>query len=155
MLEKTVIIRLVQPDELPQALSLVERVFMRYVAPDYPPQGIDTFRAFLADPAAVAALTLYGAYDETGLLGVLAMRGSSHIALFFVEAASQGKGIGRALFSSARDAYPEAEMTVHSSPYAVEIYQKLGFHVLSEEQFADGIRYTPMKAIFRKGETPC
>ena len=36
-------------------------------------------------------------------------------------------------------------MTVNSSPFAVEIYQKLGFHALSGEQLADGIRFTPMK----------
>ena len=67
-------------ENLAQALALAERVFMQVEPPDYPPEGMHTFR-----------------------------------------------------------------MTANSSPYAVEIYQKLGFHALSEEQKRDGIRFTPMK----------
>ena len=36
-------------------------------------------------------------------------------------------------------------VTVHSSPYAVEVYRHLGFSHTAEEQLSpDGIRYTPM-----------
>jgi len=41
-------------------------------------------------------------------------------------------------------------MTVNSSPYAVDIYRRLGFHAISEEQLTDGIRFTPMKCIIQK-----
>lgn len=130
---------------LAQALSLVDRVFMQFEAPDYPPEGIKTFRTFLHDPDAIAALTFYGASVGDDLVGVLATRGNSHIALFFVEPCFQRQGVGRALFTVARKACVSDAMTVNSSPYAVEIYQRLGFHALSDEQLADGIRFTPMK----------
>jgi len=142
-------IRSVTPEELPQALALVERVFMQFEAPDYSEEGVNTFRSLLQDAEKMAALTMYGAFAEGMIAGVLAMRGVSHISLFFVESAMQGKGIGRALFSAARAGCPSDLMTVNSSPYAVEIYKRLGFVPLSDEQVKDGIRFTPMKCLLR------
>jgi len=81
---------------------------------------------------------------------VLATRGNSHIALFFVEPCYQRQGVGRALFTVAKEACVCDTMTVNSSPYAVEIYRRLGFHALSEEQLADGIRFTPMKCAIER-----
>ena len=144
-------IRGIQENELPTALALVERVFLLFEAPDYSQQGVDTFRAFLQDRESVAALTLLGAFAGDALVGVLAMRGESHIALFFVEREMQGKGVGRALFSAAREACPGDFMTVNSSPYAVKIYKRLGFSPLSDEQEKDGIRFTPMKCLLVSG----
>ena len=130
---------------LAQALSLVDRVFMQFEAPDYSQEGIETFHTFLHDPDAIAALTFYGATVSDDLVGVLATRGNSHVALFFVEPCVQRQGVGRALLNAAKKACISDVMTVNSSPFAIEIYQKLGFHALSDEQLADGIRFTPMK----------
>lgn len=143
-------ISIIEPEHLAQALALVNRVFLQFEAPDYPPEGVATFQAFLHDEAAVSALTFYGAFVDDQLVGVLATRGNSHIALFFVEPCFQRQGIGRALFVAARDACRADVMTVHSSPYAVEIYRRLGFHALSGEQQNDGIRFTPMRCQFEK-----
>ena len=144
-------IRAIHEDELPTALALVERVFLLFEAPDYSQQGIDSFRAFLQDHDRVAELKLFGAFDRDVLVGVLAMRGEGHIALFFVEREIQGKGVGRALFTTARAACRGDFMTVNSSPYAVEIYKRLGFSPLSDEQTTDGIRFTPMKCMLVSG----
>ena len=137
--------------ELPQALSLVKRVFLQYEAPDYSQQGVDTFLSFLQDRERLAELHFLGAYIDGQMVGVLAMRGASHVSLFFVESAMQGKGVGRALFAAARESCPCDLMTVNSSPYAVEIYKRLGFSPLSEEQKKDGIRFTPMKCTLATG----
>lgn len=138
-------IETIAPENLAQALLLVERVFMQFEAPDYEPEGVATFHAFLHNPDAVDALVFYGAYDDDDLVGVLATRGGSHIALFFVAPCYQRQGVGRALLAQALQACTSDAMTVNSSPYAVEIYRHLGFHALSGEQLSDGIRFTPMK----------
>ncbi len=142
-------IRRISPEELPLALELVKRVFMRFEAPDYSQQGIDTFFAFLSNPVATCALKIYGAFIDRALVGVLATRGNSHISLFFVDAEHQGKGIGRALFTVVKNECASDFMTVNSSPYAVKIYKRLGFSPISDEQMTDGIRFTPMKCILR------
>ncbi len=36
------------------------------------------------------------------------------------------------------------QITVNASPYAVPVYEKLGFQAVDDEQLTDGIRYTPM-----------
>lgn len=132
------------------AVELVERVFMQFEAPDYSAQGVETFlttatrnRAFLD------SLAMYGAYDGGQLLGVIATRNNgSHIALFFVDGRYHRQGIGKQLFRTAAENSASNEITVNSSPFAREIYRRLGFVDTGEEQTTDGIRYIPM--IYRK-----
>ena len=40
-------------------------------------------------------------------------------------------------------------ITVNSSPYAVDVYKKLGFVIEEDEQTVDGIRFTKMKLEIR------
>ena len=55
------------------------------------------------------------------------------------------QGIGRLLFQAYLAEGGWGRVTVHSSPYAVEVYRQLGFFPTAEEQLSpDGIRYTPM-----------
>jgi len=144
---ETIEVRPLQTAEMPEALALIERVFMSFEAPEYSDQGVETFLSFLRDKHAVSSLTFYGAFEAGLVRGVLATRGSSHIALFFVDAAHQNRGIGRALLSAAWDVCRADGMTVNSSPYAVKIYRRLGFEPVSSEQVRDGIRYTPMQCM--------
>ena len=73
------------------------------------------------------------------------MRAPQHIGGFFVDAAYHRRGIGRRLFEAMRQDYAKQEFTVHSSPYAVEVYRHLGFVPTGEEQIVDGLRFTPMQ----------
>ena len=79
-------IRRIQGGELPAAIDLCRRVFLKFEAPDYAPEGVEAFRAYLSDIEQVNHLTLFGAWEGQELLGVLAAEGS-HIALFFVDPA--------------------------------------------------------------------
>ena len=134
-------------EDLPAALDLVWRVFLAFEAPDYCEEGIATFHAFLQSEEELANLRFYGAYEEGALIGVLATRGEdgSHVALFFVDAPWQGRGVGKELFLYARAQCQSDRMTVHSSPYAKQIYEHLGFTAVSDEQLSNGIRYHPMQ----------
>ena len=136
-------VRKLEERELPGAMELVWAVFRRFEAPEYSAQGIETFYAYIQNMEQVKTLVTYGAYRDGELAGVLALRGD-HISLFFVREKVQGRGIGKTLFryAAARAGRP---MTVHSSPYAVDIYRRLGFVPTAEEQMEDGIRYTPMR----------
>ena len=139
-------IRRIEKGEVDGALELVMSVFMAFEAPDYSEEGVEAFkRTAVYNPAFIESLLFYGAFSENGLVGVIATRNEgSHIALFFVDARYHRKGIGRKLFEAALNDCPSEEMTVNSSPYAVEAYHRLGFMDTAEEQIRDGIRYTPM-----------
>lgn len=136
-------VRKLEERELPGAMELVWAAFRRFEAPEYSTQGIETFYAYIQNMEQVKTLVTYGAYRDGELAGVLALRGD-RISLFFVREEVQGRGIGKTLFryAAARAGRP---MTVHSSPYAVDIYRRLGFVPTAEEQVEDGIRYTPMR----------
>ncbi len=125
-------------------MDLCRRVFLEFEAPEYPPEGVEAFDTYLADAAQVNSLTAFCAWEGSRPLGVLAAEGS-HIALFFVDPAFHRQGIGRRLFQAYLAEGGRERVTVHSSPYAVEVYRHLGFSPTAEEHLSpDGIRYTPM-----------
>lgn len=128
-----------------EALKLVLSVFMRYEAPDYSEKGIQTFVSFLGDKESIDRLEMYGAFIQGEMAGVIATRNrGSHIALFFVDGKYHRQGIGRKLFETVIRESASEKITVHSSPYAVEVYKKLGFVPDGAEQAAEGMRFTAM-----------
>ena len=141
-------IRKLSEAEKPAAMELVWKVFQEFEAPEYSSEGVRTFREYITDPAAVVALHVSGAFEDGTVIGVLALRESgTHISLFFVDPVWQKRGVGKALFCRfLSDGAPE-RLTVHASPYAVEIYRCLDFRPTAPEQITDGIRYTPMEYV--------
>lgn len=135
-------IKKLEKRETERALSLVWRVFLEYEAPDYTQEGVDEFYRSIHDESYISALTLYGAFTDGELAGVIATRnGGRHIALFFVEGKYHRRGIGKRLFRTVRT----DKMTVNSSPYAVPVYRRLGFEAVMPEQVVNGLRFTPME----------
>ena len=140
------LIRPIKESERKPALEIVWSTFLRFEAPDYSAEGVQTFRAFIADEALFENLEFFGAFDGDTLQGMLATRSErGHIALFFVPAVFQRQGIGRALWQYILANSTASTITVNSSPYAVAVYQRFGFTATSAEQLTDGIRYTPMQ----------
>ena len=138
------LIRRIREPELPAAMDLCWRVFQEFEAPDYPPEGVEAFHAYISNAEQAKHLTAFGAWEGQRRLGVLAAE-EGHIALFFVDPAVHRKGIGRGLFQAYLAAGGRGRVTVHSSPYAVEVYRHLGFSPTAGERLSpDGIRYTPM-----------
>lgn len=140
-----------QEKQIKEALDLVWKVFNEFESPEYSQEGIDEFRNFLDDKDKISQLTIYGAFENQKIVGVIAMR-KKHISLFFVKKEHHRKGIGKALmkyaFNDLNDKntgnIDEDKITVNASPYAVEIYKKLNFVSVDTEQVTNGIRYTPM-----------
>ena len=138
-------VRRLAPEEYPAALELCWRVFLEFEAPEYSPEGVAASRASLDDEERTRRLDFYGAFDGEKLVGVLCMRAPQHIGGFFVDAAYHRRGIGRRLFEAMRQDYETQVFTVNSSPYAVEVYRRLGFVPTDTEQLTSGLRYTPMR----------
>jgi GNAT superfamily N-acetyltransferase len=133
--------------------AMIERCFKTFVAPGYTPEGVREFLAY-ASPEPMAGRVRGGSFvlmAESGgvVAGMIEMRDHDHVSLLFVDAAFMRRGISRELLRWAlgicRAARPDLQIvTVNSSPYAVPVYERLGFHALSPEQESNGIRYTPM-----------
>ena len=130
--------------EILQALKLVWTVFLEFEAPDYSEQGVQTFKNYIADKTIMSKLEFYGAFVDDELLGIIAMRNKSHIIMLFTKKEYHRKGIAKALFNYVLGITDSKIITVNSSPYAVEIYHKLGFINTENEKEIDGIKFTPM-----------
>jgi len=149
-------IKEVPAKDVPQAIDLVNRVFSEFVAVDYSQQGRNTFEAYLQTKLqeVQAALKsgekkMWAYYQDDKILGVIATQNTSHISLMFVDKTHQKQGIARQLLDIVREELRKHEnltqITVNSSPYAVEVYERLGFVKTQEQQEKDGILYIPMR----------
>ena len=142
-------------NELKAASSLMWSVFSDYVAPGYVQEGIEAFRIFiqpeeLENTRKLSEFFLLGCFEKDNILGVIAIKDLCHVSLLFVEKEHHRQGIAKALYTRAinhcRNQNPGLNaITVHSSPYAVEVYKRLGFQPIGAETTKNGITYIPMK----------
>lgn len=143
-------------DEWEDAMSLAWRTFLRFEADDYTPEGVRNFENFITDSTlyrmfVVGSYQLFVALDGKKIVGMLTLRGGTHISLLFVDEKYHRRGIGRALMQYMSN-YLLSEMqasrvTVNASPYGVEFYHRLGFRDLRPQEKKDGIIYTPMEFV--------
>ena len=89
------------------------------------------------------------AESDEEIIGVIEMRGFSHVALFCVADRFQRKGVGKALFRQAveicsQDDVTLSQITVNASPNSVDAYGALGFKPVDQERCVNGIRFVPM-----------
>jgi GNAT superfamily N-acetyltransferase len=135
------------------ACRIVRESFSSFVAPDYSAEGVREFLKY-ADPVAMRRRFREGhvvllAVAGERILGVMEIREFRHISLLFVDRADHRQGVARDLLNKALEICTEerpslAEITVFSSPYAVEIYEHLGFRRTGPERTCTGIRFIPM-----------
>jgi GNAT superfamily N-acetyltransferase len=133
-------------------LDLVMRVFDEFVRPDFSAGGVKEFsasaHAFVLERPAGHSIVV--AERDGELVGMLDLRDGSHIALFFVESAHQGRGVGAALLDEAigrslAHGADTAAITVNSAPSAVRAYRSLGFDATAPERDVNGIRFVAMR----------
>lgn len=142
-------IRRILKAELKEALGLVWKTFLEFEAPDYTEEGIVEFKRTIKDESWIEARDFYGAYDNNKIVGVIATKDNSHIALFFVDGKYHRQGIGRKLYNKAEALNNNGFFTVNSSPYAHQVYKHLGFIDTDTEQCINGLRFYPMKKILK------
>ena len=147
-------IRPLYEKEWEDGMQLAWDTFLIYEAPEYSKEGIINFHDFVRDKT-LKRMFLKGEYVTLGaflngtLVGILGVRNKTHISLLFVDTNYHHQKIATSLLEHMFEYVVKElgmfEMTVNSSPYAVEFYHKIGFTDLAKEQLTDGIRYTPMK----------
>lgn len=143
-----------QKSDIKDALELIWLVFQEFEAPDYSEQGVETFKDFISYDSIIemvdkGELIFWGFFTCHNLTGVIAIRGISHISMFFVKKEYQRQGIARKLFQTVVEHCQTDDsinnITVNSSPYAVEVYHHLGFKDANTEQTVNGMRFTSME----------
>jgi len=139
-------------DRLYETLIMVRDVFMEFEAPEYSEEGIEEFLRFLepdeiTDKLINNILRIWICDFKDNVVGMIAAC-DNHINLLFVDGKHHRRGIAKQLLKIMIDYFKPGEITVNSSPYAVEAYRRMGFIEIDTEQIVSGIRYTPMKRYF-------
>jgi GNAT superfamily N-acetyltransferase len=117
-------------------------------------RGADKFREGVT-PQALAEFIVrpditYLIGEEDGVFcGATALREHRHLQHLFVVPKFQGHGVGRMLWSAARDTAMSAgnpgEFTVNASLNAVPVYQRFGFESVGGPQQKNGLIFQAMK----------
>lgn len=161
MTEAPAVIRKMEPGEEEQVCRLVRQVFNEFVAPLYTQEGAEEFLRYVDSDlmAKRARSNHFALLAEAGgnLVGAIELRDFSHVSLLFVAREAQRRGIAKRLLQEALTIAIESEqelseVSVHSSPNAVEAYEKLGFQPEGPEQLEHGIRFIPMKMRIKKAD---
>ncbi len=154
-------IRMAKADDWQDAMAVAWRTFLEFEADVYPEEGVKNFYDFVTDEKlhqmfVMGTYQLMCAFDRESrvdghdrMVGIISLRNAHHISLLFVLKEYHRQGIGSALIDEMRN-YLLTElggdrMTVNAAPYGVDFYHRLGFRDLAEEQFQDGIVFTPME----------
>ena len=148
-------IRRLRADEVNEALDLAMETYLEFEAPDYGPEGVTTFRQDIYDNETFRAACvegtnrMWGALDRGRIVGLMAMRGASHIVLVFTHRDYHRQGIAsailQALLADVRRENPDLRrLTLNSSPYGLPFYLHAGFKPADAEKTINGIRFTAM-----------
>ena len=138
--------------EEPTVFALVMHSFDDLVRPDFSENGAAEFiraaRCFVFERPVGHRLSV--AERDGRIVGMIDVRDLSHVCLFFVEPDLRGTGVGRALLGAAiESSWPDVErprtLTVNSSPWAVKVYERLGFAATGPAGEQNGIRFVPME----------
>ena len=145
--------RELRPDEIKEACDLVLNSFNELVAPGYSDEGVKEFLKYVNPEAMSARLAqdhfALAAFENGVITGIMEVRSNNHISLLFVKKEYHRKGIAGELLKLALEKCRQGKndsgfLEVNSSPYAVHIYEKLGFKKPGPEQIVNGIRFTHM-----------
>lgn len=147
--------------DIPEFAAFIKTVYDEFVARDYCEEGNATFYKYIEEKEIECRLAQGGLFfiykGDTRIRGGIEIRNLNHISLFFVDKHFQGRGIGKNLFAYALEHIVRHDknatyVEVNSSPYAKDIYKKLGFEQKSELLEKNGIKYYELVYSIRREE---
>lgn len=152
--EDLVVIRKAVPADWEEAMELAFRVFLKYEAKEYGPEGIRNFAQFVTDRD-LKNMFLQGEYllfvaeADGQLVGLISLRSKNHISLLFVDEEYHRRGIGTRLVKFLQEYLlqnsSQQKLTVFAAPYGIPFYHRMGFKDIGEQTCKAGIVYTPME----------
>lgn len=153
-MDNNFVYRELQSGEEENACNMVIECFNEFVAPGYSNEGTTEFYNYVNPVSLRERLKTSGnfallALDADLIVGVIEVRSYNHISLLFVKKEYHKRGIAKRLLQKAIDICKQANpdikiIDVNSSPYAVTIYEKMGFIQTDVEQVKNGIRFILM-----------
>ena len=153
---ESIFFREMHSGEEDKVCKLVLECFNKFISPGYSKEGIIEFNKYVNPDLLRERLTnssySFVALDKEEIVGVIEVRDINHISLLFVKEKCQNTGIAKKLVELSIEKSTELKhllrlMEVNSSPYAIKVYESLGFVAIDVEQEVNGIRFVPMNLL--------
>ena len=149
-------IRLATVEDAKLICDFVTRITQQHIAPTLSEAGLKHLIAGMSTLNQLERIRngyrFFIAYDRNEILGVAGVKLPSHLYYLFVHPERQRQGIGRELWSCARESIcetlKERAITVNSSLNAIGAYKRLGFSIDGPVQESHGVRFQPMRMEF-------
>ena len=147
-------IRFATEADIPSALDLAWRMFVKFDSPDYGVEHTERMREAIEDR--LKDLSIYTkrlivvALVDDKVVGMIETYGTNRISLLFVDSKYQRKGIATALMSKIASELKMRgydKIVLNSSPHGLPFYKHFGFVVVEEEKNPDTPWKTPMSYI--------
>lgn len=147
-------IRDAAPNDAASVSELVCRVADQSIFAEGPEDGRRYFMAMNSESAVAGKMSdqayrYYVAEQDGKIIGMIAMRGNTHLYHLFVDSTLHGSGLGRALWEYARAECVRrgnsGRYTVDATPDTVGFYERFGFKVSGQLQVRNGHPALPMK----------
>lgn len=144
-------IRFATEADIPSALDLAWRMFVKFDAPDYGAEHTERMRVAIEDR--LKDLSIYTkrllavALVDDKVVGMIETYGTNRISLLFVDSEYQRKGIATSLMSKIASELKMRgydKIVLNSSPHGLTFYKHFGFSVVEEEKNPDTPWKTPM-----------
>ena len=147
-------IRFATEADIPSALDLAWRMFVKFDSPDYGVEHTERMREAiddrLKDLSIYTQRLLLVALVDGKVVGMIETYGTNRISLLFVDGEYQRKGIATALMreiASELKVRGYDRIVLNSSPHGLPFYKHFGFVVVEEEKNPDTPWKTPMSYI--------
>ena len=147
-------IRFATEEDIPTALDLAWRMFVKYDSPDYGAEHTErmckAIEDRLKDVSIYAQRLMVVAVADEKVVGMLETYGTNRVSLLFVDSEYHRKGIATALMSKIagelkRRGYDK--VVLNSSPHGLPFYKRFGFTVVEDEKNPETPWKTPMSYI--------
>ena len=147
-------IRFATEADIPSALDLAWRMFVKFDSPDYGVEHTERMREAIEDR--LNDLSIYTqrllvvALADGKVVGMIETYGTNRISLLFVDSEYQRKGIATALMSKIASELKKRgydKIVLNSSPHGLAFYECFGFTVVEEEKNPATPWKTPMQYV--------
>lgn len=147
-----IVVKCAEANDWDAAIAVAWRTFQQVASKVSGEEAVTIFREGLTSTQLYieflqGRFPLFCAYQGRKIVGMLALKGSSHISLFFVRKEFQGMGIGTRLLEMCRQYCSKQgvlNLTANAIATGMPFYVSQGFTALEEEKMENGLRYTPM-----------
>lgn len=147
-------IRFATEVDIPAALDLAWRMFVKYDSSDYGTEHTERMREAiddrLKDLSIYTQRLLLVALVDGKVVGMIETYGTNRVSLLFVDSEYHRKGIATALMSKIAGELKTRgydKIVLNSSPHGLPFYKRFGFTVVEDEKNPETPWKTPMSYI--------